>query len=213
MTEVFLFPIPNSISFPGTLVPLHVFEPRYRDMIKTAVKSKKLVGVVHTKKVLSEAGPAEQSLGEKLQKNQDTYEPQDVFSAGFCEIKDVTPDGRMMVEIKMETRYRLKEIAQNLPYQIALCEPFDDQADEKSIKESWSFKDRLDTFLINNAKPEEVELRNLLLSDAWKNLPIENYSFSIFQLLRFPPEEQQSILEMNAPNLRLEKACELLNLV
>lgn len=212
MTEVFLFPIPNLISFPGTLVPLHVFEPRYRDMIKTAVKNKKLVGVTHTKKILSEAGQT-QSLGEKLQKNQDTYEPQNIFSAGFCEIKDVTPDGRMMVEIKMEKRYKLKEIVQNLPYQVALCELYDDQADKKSIEESWSLKNRLDTFLINNAKSEEVELKNLLLSDAWKNLPIENYSFSIFQLLRFPSEEQQSILEMDAPNLRLQKACELLNLV
>ena len=30
MPQVALFPIPNSVNFPGVPCPLHVFEPRYR---------------------------------------------------------------------------------------------------------------------------------------------------------------------------------------
>jgi Lon protease-like protein len=32
MVEVALFPIPDSVNFPGVPCPLHVFEPRYRKM-------------------------------------------------------------------------------------------------------------------------------------------------------------------------------------
>ena len=31
--EVALFPIPDLVAFPGTVIPLHVFEPRYRKMV------------------------------------------------------------------------------------------------------------------------------------------------------------------------------------
>ena len=30
LLEVALFPIPNVVAFPGVVLPLHVFEPRYR---------------------------------------------------------------------------------------------------------------------------------------------------------------------------------------
>lgn len=53
MVEIALFPIPNLVSFPGTLIPLHVFEPRYRRMIKDSVKMRRLIGVAHTKKILN----------------------------------------------------------------------------------------------------------------------------------------------------------------
>ena len=32
MTDIALFPIPNCVAFPGTVFPLHVFEPRYRSL-------------------------------------------------------------------------------------------------------------------------------------------------------------------------------------
>ena len=35
--EVALFPIPDLVAFPGTVIPLHVFEPRYRKMVHDCV--------------------------------------------------------------------------------------------------------------------------------------------------------------------------------
>ena len=29
-----IFPLPNVVLFPGTYLPLHIFEPRYRQMTK-----------------------------------------------------------------------------------------------------------------------------------------------------------------------------------
>ena len=41
-----LFPLPNLVFFPRTYVPLHIFEPRYRDMVQAAAASHRMVGMV-----------------------------------------------------------------------------------------------------------------------------------------------------------------------
>src|SRR5262249_18430669 len=33
-----LFPLPNCVLFPGVVQPLHIFEPRYRDMMEDALE-------------------------------------------------------------------------------------------------------------------------------------------------------------------------------
>lgn len=41
-----LFPLPNVVLFPGLPLPLHIFEPRYRDMVRDAAAGARLVGMV-----------------------------------------------------------------------------------------------------------------------------------------------------------------------
>jgi Lon protease-like protein len=41
-----LFPLPNLVLFPGIRVPLHIFEPRYREMVADAASSHSLIGMV-----------------------------------------------------------------------------------------------------------------------------------------------------------------------
>ena len=42
-----LFPLPNAVLFPGVPLPLHVFEPRYRAMVRDAERSEeRLIGMV-----------------------------------------------------------------------------------------------------------------------------------------------------------------------
>lgn len=41
-----LFPLPQTVFFPHTLLPLHVFEPRYRQMTERVLQSHKHLGVV-----------------------------------------------------------------------------------------------------------------------------------------------------------------------
>ena len=40
-----LFPLPRVVQFPMTVLPLHIFEPRYRAMTKHAVEGEKLIGM------------------------------------------------------------------------------------------------------------------------------------------------------------------------
>lgn len=45
ITQVPLFPLPNTVFFPNTLLPLHIFEPRYRHMTADALAGDRLLGV------------------------------------------------------------------------------------------------------------------------------------------------------------------------
>jgi len=40
-----LFPLPNVILFPGMFLPLHIFEPRYREMTADALRGEKLIAM------------------------------------------------------------------------------------------------------------------------------------------------------------------------
>ena len=94
LIEVALFPIPGMVAFPGTIVPLHVFEPRYRQMVTDVVEQDRMIAVCHTKKDIRPAKDG-QSTQDALKNDQATYRPVEVFSAGICEIIDTTADGRV----------------------------------------------------------------------------------------------------------------------
>lgn len=40
-----IFPLPRMVLFPGSLLPLHVFEPRYRNLTRDALQGTKLIGM------------------------------------------------------------------------------------------------------------------------------------------------------------------------
>jgi len=41
-----LFPLPNLVLFPGVRVPLHIFEPRYREMIADVADGERVIGMM-----------------------------------------------------------------------------------------------------------------------------------------------------------------------
>ena len=41
-----LFPLPSTVFYPGTPLPLHIFEPRYRQMTADALEGERKIGMV-----------------------------------------------------------------------------------------------------------------------------------------------------------------------
>ena len=41
-----IFPLPGAILFPGLQLPLHIFEPRYRELVGSALAKDRLIGMV-----------------------------------------------------------------------------------------------------------------------------------------------------------------------
>ena len=41
-----LFPLPNAVLFPSVFLPLHIFEPRYREMVEDALAGDRVIGMV-----------------------------------------------------------------------------------------------------------------------------------------------------------------------
>ena len=191
------------VVFPGTIVPLHVFEPRYRQMVDDAVETQRMIGVCNTKKLIRSA-KTHQNMQDALKNNQATYQPFDIFSAGPCEIIEKTQDGRVYIHISMEKRLKFVREMQTLPYRIASCEEIEDDCTsepiETLVKHQISITDSL-TNLMTSKHPEKLNDFN---RSEWLGLTPEEFSFKIFQFITFDPKTMQQLLEVTNSLERLE---------
>ena len=92
--ELPVFPLSNAIFFPKTLLPLNIFEPRYKQMTEHAVDGDKLIGMVQSNQKTDEKGKAE------------VY---NVGCVGYIEFHSKTPDGRYLINLKGISRFKIKE--------------------------------------------------------------------------------------------------------
>ncbi|MGH1441359.1 MAG: LON peptidase substrate-binding domain-containing protein [Cellvibrionaceae bacterium] len=210
MYKVAVFPIPNCVTFPGTSFPLHVFEPRYRNMIQYCLENDSLLAIAHTQKVLREA-KTDQAPAEVLQSNQATYKPYPIFSAGKCELLQTLDDGRLYLQVHMESRFQAIEEEQTLPFSIFCCEAYSDvPVETDQLKTTALLKDKvLNRLLALTASVSDIQM--LLKSEEWSKKSVSDFSFSIFSLLQFNPELQQQVLEMQSVEGRLNYLLDMLN--
>tara|TARA_R110002153_G_scaffold18021_3_gene63036 strand:- start:89351 stop:89995 length:645 start_codon:yes stop_codon:yes gene_type:complete len=213
MIEVALFPIPNSVNFPGVPISLHVFEPRYRKMVKYCIDHNMMMGVCHTEKVVH-AKTQDQTQEEVLSSNQSTYKPCAVFSAGKVELLEEMDDGRMVILVNFETRLKLQKERQTLPFNIWACEAYEDELleDENligSLKQSHEkIMQRLMTISYGND-----EVQKILAKEHWQKMPSIEFSFLVNALITMPAEIKQNLLEMRRPQERLDAILKIVNSV
>ena len=198
--EVPLFPIPDLVAFPNTIMPLHVFEPRYRAMIEDSVEKDRMIGITNTKKRIST--PREnQSIKEALTRNQATYEPSEVFSVGKVKVLEKTKDGRIYVNISLAHRVVLVEETQTLPYRICNCRLLEDERVESAslVQHQQEILELMIAIMQREAPAELAKFDQ----KAWTTLDPKKFSFEIFKIIRFDPDLMQSLLEMTDPEKRL----------
>lgn len=210
MIEVALFPIPKSVNFPGVPIPLHVFEPRYREMVRYCIDNDVMMGVCHTQGVVHDI-KGQQTREQALNNNQATYKPCDVFSAGKVELFEELDDGRMGIIVYFETRLVLKQVRQLLPFNIWACELYEDEPLEGdglvNLRQSHEkVMQRLLTISHNND-----QAKKMLASEQWQNLSAVEFSFMVNGLLGLPAKIKQEILEMRQPQQRLDVILDMVN--
>ena len=210
MIDVALFPIPNAVSFPGVPFPLHVFEPRYRQMVRQCVEDQLLLGVCHTEKIVHTKA-REQSVEEALNSNQSTYKPCQVFSAGVVELLQELNDGRMLIQVDTQVRLRLVEERQTLPFSIWFCEEvLDEVRSADAVRAMEQSRDKILRRLIAITHESE-KLQSLLKDDYWQNMPPQEFSFAVSGMLGIEAEMAQHLLEMTDTQLRLNTVLEIIN--
>jgi len=205
--KVALFPIPEMVAFPNTQVPLHVFEPRYRVMIKYCLENQMMLAIAHTKNTKGKAKGAAKRTNDdvrNLNKNQSSYEPHKVFSAGACEVIDTTEDGRMHVEVKLIKRLQLVEIDQEIPFQIASCIELIDQTELDSVQPDAEKMQEIYTVLLAISEAQSPELHEIISQDEWRNSSPAEFSFKVFEYFRFEADFMQHVLEQNSVSHRLD---------
>jgi len=210
MVDVALFPVPNSVNFPGVPCSLHVFEPRYRQMVRQCIDQNLRMGVCQTEKVLHRK-EREQTLEEALNSNQTTYKPRGIFSAGPVELLEELEDGRMLIQVNNEVRLQLGEEKQTLPFGIWACEELVDEAldetGELALNQSQS--KILQRLLAVTHGNEDAQ--DMLNSIHWRSMPAQTFSFAVAGLLGMPPETSQALLEMTSAQMRLDTVLEMIN--
>ncbi len=97
-----VFPLTGVLLLPGTRLPLHIFEPRYRNMVHDALEAEGVFGMIQPFVPQKDNRPqpgAERSMP-------DLYP---VGCAGHIERWEQAPDGRYMVQLRGISRFRVKE--------------------------------------------------------------------------------------------------------
>jgi len=96
-----IFPLSHAIFFPNTVLPLNIFEPRYKKMTEDALLNDKLIGMVQTKNYKNTIKPEVFNVG----------------CLGKIEAHSKTPDGRYLINLTGLIRFKiLDELETDLPY-------------------------------------------------------------------------------------------------
>lgn len=202
-----IFPIPNCVTYPGQVIPLHVFEPRYRQMIQDCLQKNIPVAVCHVKRLVQEVDTTQQSLAETLRTDQSTYEPVGVVSFGPIRLEEVLADGRMIVEAHMNKRARIKNFTQEVPYYLAEIEEVIDEEAPPSAEQSVLHAELAARFerIWRLAHPERDQLPFDPIS-----MPFAQLSFQILGYISIDPVFGQTLLEVRDPVRRAAIVCEIL---
>jgi ATP-dependent Lon protease len=191
--ELPLFPLPV-VLFPGVPLPLHIFEPRYREMLSDVRIGNNLFGLSYF----------DSSTSEK--------EIPPVGHVG-C-VAEVTeeqalPDGRSNVLTIGLIRYRLEEYVENdAPYLVARVSFFEDQEEDDEALAERS-REVAETFT-------RIARAVRILNDERANLPDisdtepQRLSFLVAAAMEIDTEVKQELLELRSTGERLRRLRDML---
>lgn len=185
--ELPLFPLPEVVLFPGRLLPLHIFEYRYRMMMNTILEGDRRFGVLCWDPAKEEA-----------------------MAVGCCaEIVKCQrlEDDRMNIWTLGQQRFRVLDYVREKPYRVGLVEWIEDEPVYKDLHPIASE--------VEQALRDVVQLSSKLsgqeieMPDDIPDLPRE-LSYWVAGNLYGAHLEQQALLESLNTEERLERELEIL---
>ncbi len=170
-----LFPLPTVVLFPGVFLPLHVFEPRYRDMVADALSGDRMIGMV--------------LLREGWEADYDGRPP--VFAIGcsglitHCER---LPDGRYNIILRGVERFRIVEEEWSRTYRRAATAPLNDldTVDRRMLR---TLRERVEALVSPSPEGGAAQAR------VTTSLSDEDLVNALAQYLDLEPIEKQALLE------------------
>ena len=189
-----LFPLPV-VLFPGVPLPLHIFEPRYRQMLDDIRITNNLFGLAYFDSSTSELDvPAVGQIG--------------------C-VAEVTetqtfPDGRSNVLTIGVIRYRIESYVEDGdPYFVARVQFFeDDEEDENVLTEAAA--EVAETFTRIAQAVRTINDERAILPDISDTEP-QRLSFLVAAAMEVEVEIKQRLLELRSTSERLQQLRRLLN--
>ena len=188
-----LFPLPNVVLFPNVFLPLHIFEPRYREMVADALASDRMIGMVLLRPGWDrnyEGRPAIYPVG----------------CSGVLTHNERLPDGCYNIVLRGIERFRIVEEDHSLSYRRAVVEPLRDTALEAGDR----------TAILHQRSKLESMLGPRRSSTGDPRMPAsmsdEDLVNALAQYLDLEPLEKQALLEKPCLRSRAESLVELLEM-
>ena len=194
-----VFPLTGVLLLPGTFLPLHVFEPRYRNLVEDALKAEGVFGMIQP--IVPRQDNRPQPGAEK-----ETPELYSVGCAGHIKSYEKLPDGRYMIQLKGLNRFRSEGDLPLLRGYRRVKASYREFPDS-SVGQDW----RCDRVAVLQALQEYGRANGLeLKSDQVERFADIEFVNLLGVSLPFHPAEKQALLE--ASSLRDREAV-LLNLL
>jgi Lon protease-like protein len=185
-----IFPLPNVVFFPRTLLPLHIFEERYRTMTREALSGARQIAIV----LLREGW-------------QSSYEGNpavhDIACLGNIETSEELADGEFNIVLSGISRVRLLREVQDSPYRIAEVELLEDRPWTEEAVEVVRRRNHIAglftrfTELVTNGKYRAPELVPQLNFEAMVHL--------VATSVDLPVEQKQALLELDDVRQRCDR--------
>jgi Lon protease-like protein len=173
-----LFPLPGVLLFPHAVLPLHIFEPRYRQMTEDALAGDKLVTIVQPRPREAEADEGEPPLEE-------------VACLGKILNQQRLPDGRFYYLLLGLKRVRLlREVAAPTLYRQAEAELIDDEEPAGPVEPRRTELIHLFRSIAAREEALDPDLARLLASSP----PLGMLTDIIAHALGLPPAMKQAFL-------------------
>lgn len=183
-----LFPLSGSLLLPGGLLPLHVFEERYCNLVEDIIDGHGTLGMIQPK-----VPDVADNHGESMPSD-DLPPLYGIGCAGFLDQVQRLPHGRFLVILKGLRRFRLKdELEVSRGYRQALVDYREFQIDVQD-REAEVETERLLAALDSFGKSQGLTI-NLEKLGEISGLALLN---GLAMNLPFAPVEKQALLE--APN-------------
>jgi Lon protease-like protein len=119
-TQIPLFPL-GTVLFPGMPIPLHIFEPRYRQLMRDHGEDTFPFGV---------------SLIHSAREPQSTFPSHDIGTAALVTTRHERPDGRWDIVAKGERRFRILDVDDSQPYAVATVEWIEEELGDPTEAET-----------------------------------------------------------------------------
>ena len=172
-----IFPLPNVVLFPNVFLPLHIFEPRYRQMVDDALKGDRIVGMV--------------LLRPGWEGNYEGRPPvYGVGCAGVITHAERLPDGRFNIVLRGMEKFQILGEQEGQLYRQAHVESVLEPAAETFREQMRSERRRLEALLVPQPEGQPDPKVPSSMAD-------EDLVNALAQYLEFEPVEKQALLERN----------------
>jgi Lon protease-like protein len=186
-----LFPLPNAVLFPGVPLPLHIFEPRYREMVRDSERSEqKLIGMVLLR-------------GEWRQQYYASPEIYPIGCAGRMVNVEPLPDGRYNILLHGVREFTVVRERSGHSYREA--DVVWRKAPESGVPSEM--RTRIHALMHRFLEEREPKLVNRLLNDS--SLSDELLINFLCYALDFSPMEKQALLESGGLAERGARLCDV----